>query len=43
MKIGVSLGKNSYDIILERGVLQRAEELLELGRKTLIVTDSGVP
>lgn len=43
MNIGVSLGKNSYDIILERGVLQKAEELLELGRKTLIVTDSGVP
>lgn len=43
MNIGVSLGENSYDIILERGVLKRAEELLELGRKTLIVTDSGVP
>ena len=43
MKLRVELGENSYDIIIERGALRRAGELLELKRKVLIVTDSGVP
>ena len=42
-KITVGLGKNSYDIILEAGCLNRAGELLNLNRKVLVVTDSGVP
>lgn len=32
-----------YDIVLERGVLARAKEHLDLSRRVLIVTDSGVP
>ena len=43
MKIHVSLDLNSYDIIIERGILRRAGELLDLNRKALIVTDTGVP
>lgn len=39
----MELGKNSYDITVERGVLQRANELLKLDRRVLIVTDEGVP
>ncbi len=36
---------NSYDIILERGALKKAGELLGIpeGRKVLVVTDTGVP
>ncbi len=34
---------NSYDIILEKGALAKAGEYLDLNRKTVIVTDSGVP
>ena len=36
-------GKDGYDIILERGCLRRAGELLDLDRKVFIVTDDGVP
>ena len=43
MIIPMELGKDSYDIILERGCLRRAGDLLSLGRKVLIVTDDGVP
>ena len=41
--IPMHLGADSYDIVLERGVLRRAGELLNLRRKVMIVTDSGVP
>lgn len=45
MIIPLDLGKDSYDIILERGALKKAGELLGIpeGRKVLVVTDSGVP
>ena len=43
MKLHVDLAENGYDIIIERGVLGRADEELKLNRKVLIVTDSGVP
>ena len=39
----VPLGKDSYDIVIERGCLQKAGALLNLERKVLVVTDSGVP
>ena len=42
-KITLDLGENSYDILLEAGCLSRAGELLDLNRKVLVVTDSGVP
>ncbi len=45
MIIPLDLGNDSYDIILERGALKKAGELLgiEKGRKVLVVTDTGVP
>jgi len=43
MRIPVRLQKDSYDIILERGSLAHAAELLGLHGKVLIVTDEGVP
>ncbi len=45
MTITLDLGQASYDIILERGAIKRAGELLTIapGRKVLVVTDSGVP
>ena len=38
----MELGPNSYDITVERGCLQRADALLNLDRRVLIVTDRGV-
>ncbi len=43
MIIPVNLGVNSYDIIVEREALGDLSRLLNLERKVLIVTDSGVP
>ncbi len=43
MILTLDLGKNSYDIHIERGAIDRAGELLNLKRKVLIVTDNGVP
>lgn len=43
MILPVRLGANSYNIVLERGCLAKAKEYLQLHRKVLIVTDSGVP
>ena len=40
MVIPVGLGKNSYDIVIERGALERASEIFDLDRKVMIVTDS---
>ena len=34
---------NGYDIIIEKGCLDRAGDYLPADRKTLVVTDSGVP
>ena len=43
MELTVRLGKRSYPIYLEKGVLQKASQHIRLNRKVLIVTDSGVP
>lgn len=45
MIIPLNLGEKSYDIILERGAIKKAKELLGIAadRKVLIVTDSGMP
>ncbi len=43
MLIPVKTSVGSYDIVLERGALKKAGEYLDLSRKVLIVTDSGVP
>lgn len=41
--IPVFLGADSYDIVLGRGCLASAGELLKLDRNVLVVTDDGVP
>ncbi|MBQ9779996.1 MAG: 3-dehydroquinate synthase [Clostridia bacterium] len=38
----MNLGKESYDIVVERGALARVGELLDLNRRVLIITDDGV-
>ncbi|MBR5872861.1 MAG: 3-dehydroquinate synthase [Oscillospiraceae bacterium] len=43
MIIPVNLPLGSYEITIERGVLKKAKDVLNLDRKVLIVTDSGVP
>lgn len=43
MNIHMNLGENSYDIIVERGILSAASAELNLDRKVFIITDSGVP
>ena len=43
MIMHINLGPSSYDIVLSRGVLASAGDLLKLQRKVLIVTDDGVP
>ena len=43
MTLSMNLGADSYDIIIEHGALAKASEYLNLNRKVLIVTDSGVP
>lgn len=43
MTISMDLGQNSYDIIVERNALAKADEYLNLDRRVLIVTDTGVP
>lgn len=43
MVISVSMGTQNYPIILDSGVLSHAGEHLDLARRVLVVTDSGVP
>ena len=43
MKIHMNLQEHSYDILVQRGILERAGEHLNLNRRVLVVTDSGVP
>ena len=43
MLIHMNLGRDSYDIIVERGILAKANQQLNLNRRVLIVSDTGVP
>lgn len=43
MTVTVSVPGGSYDVITERGILKRVGEHAKLGRRVLVVTDSGVP
>jgi len=43
MNIHLNLKDNSYDIVVERGILKEAAKHLNLERRVLVVTDSGVP
>ena len=43
VNLHIDLKENSYDIIVERGILANAAKHLHLNRRVLVVTDSGVP
>lgn len=43
MNIHVNLGKDSYDIYVERGCIAKANKYFNLNRRVLVVTDTGVP
>ena len=43
MTITMNLGQDSYGIVVERGILAKANQHLNLNRRALIVTDTGVP
>lgn len=43
MKLTMRLGVRSYDIIVKRGVLKRVGQLVNLNRRVLVVSDTGVP
>lgn len=43
MILPINMGEKSYDIVIENGVLSKIGEHLNLERKVLILTDSGVP
>ncbi len=43
MNIHLDLKENSYDIVVQRGILGKAGEHFDLNRRVLVVTDSGVP
>ena len=43
MTIHMQLAENSYDILVERGAIRRAGEHMNLKRRVLVVTDTGVP
>lgn len=43
MIIHMNLAEDSYDIVVKRGVLAEAGQQLNLNRRVLVVTDSGVP
>lgn len=43
MIIPVKTNSGGYNIYFERGMLSRVSEVLDLNRKALVVTDSGVP
>ena len=43
MPITVKTLQSSYDIVIEKGALLRIGEILNLKRRVLVVTDSGVP
>lgn len=43
MTIHMNLEADSYDILIERGILDKAGRYLNLNRRVLVVTDTGVP
>ncbi len=43
MSVHVNLGNSSYDVVIKKGILKHLSEELNLNRKVLVVTDTGVP
>lgn len=42
-RVRVNLGADSYDVVIGRGILDRAGEEFNLNRRVFILTDDGVP
>lgn len=43
MIVSCALAERSYDIVVERGILQQLESVLDTKRKYFVITDDGVP
>ena len=43
MKLHVDLKENGYDILVEHGILAHIQEVVDLKRKDMIITDENVP
>lgn len=43
MKLHMNLGKNSYDILMQRGCILEISKYIDVNRKVMILTDDGVP
>ena len=43
MLLNVTMKDQNYDVIIEKNSLDKVEEVLNLNRKVLIVTDDGIP
>ena len=43
MKLHVDLKENGYDILVEHGILAHIQEVVDLKRKVMIITDENVP
>ena len=43
MILEIKMNNKDYDIVIERGILDKASQYLSLDRKVLILTDSGIP
>lgn len=43
MKMEVKLAHKSYDIVIERGILQHVNDYINLNRNVMIISDDGVP
>ena len=43
MTLHVQLETSGYDVVVEHGLLRKANEHLDLNRRVLVVTDTGVP
>ena len=41
--MNVDLGENSYEILIKKGCLNQASSELNLNRKILVISDSGIP
>ena len=43
MIINVKTSTNNYDVVIEKGVLDKCDKYLSLNRKVLIITDTNIP
>lgn len=43
MILNVTMEDRNYDVVIERNSLEKIEQLIDLNRKVLIVTDDGIP